>query len=116
MDPVRINEEHEQCTADSDRREHGYSDTKAEREGEPLHRRTAQEEEDAGGDDDCHIRIKDGDKCTFESGLDSQPKHLAGCDLFFESFKDEDIRIDRHTDRQDNTCDTRQGQCQVKCI
>ena len=75
MDPVRINEEHEQCTADSDRREHGYSDTKAEREGEPLHRRTAQEEEDAGGDDDCHIRIKDGDKCTFEAGLDSQPKH-----------------------------------------
>lgn len=47
MDPVRIDEEHEQCTADSDRREHGYSDTKTEREGEPLHRRTAQEEEDA---------------------------------------------------------------------
>lgn len=42
MDPVRINEEHEQCTADGDRREHGYSDTKTEREGEPLHRRTAQ--------------------------------------------------------------------------
>ena len=116
MDPVRINEEHEQCTADGDRREHGYSDTKAEREGKPLHRRTAQEEEDAGGDDDSHIRIKDGDKCTFEAGLDSQPKHLAGCDLFFESFKDEDIRIDRHTDGQNDARHTWKCQCRMQHI
>ena len=41
---------------------------------------------------------------------------LSGTDLLLDTGVDDNVRIDRHTDRQDNTCDTRQGQCQVKCI
>lgn len=96
MNPAGINKEHQEGTAHGNGGEHGNCHAKAQGEGEAFHRSTAQEEEDAGGNDDGHVRIENGDKGPLETGLHRQTKDFARRDFFLESFKNKDVGVHRH--------------------
>ena len=51
-----------------------------------------------------------------ESRLDRSEDGCPGIDLLADTCIDNDIRIDRHTDRKDNTGDTRKGEREIECV
>ena len=51
-----------------------------------------------------------------ESGFQRSVHRRSGRELFFHTRKDDNVRIYRHANAEDDTCDTRQSQRNVKRI
>ena len=51
-----------------------------------------------------------------ETGLNRAPYGSAECKLFLQTGVNDDVRVNRHTDTEDDTRNTGKRQCEVKCI
>src|ERR1035437_5482392 len=57
-----------------------------------------------------HVGVDDGPPCLAEAIIDGGNHALAGAQLLADAFENQHIRIHRHTDGQDDSGDTGQGQ------
>ena len=116
MNPVGINQEHQERAADGDGCEHGYSNAKAQCQCKALDCCTPQEEEDGRRNDDRHVRIENRYESSLEACLYSKAENLAFLYFFLESFKYEDVRIHRHTYGQYDARYTWKRQCRMEQV
>ena len=84
-------------------------DTKQGR-GEALYGAVTEDEEHDTGDDGRQVTVDDGRVGFRETVFDGQREPLAAAQLLLDTFVDDDVGIDGHTHRQDDTRDTRQRQ------
>ena len=63
-----------------------------------------------------YVAVDNRGQCFLKTNLNRRFYSFASCDFFPDSGKNNDVCIDRHTDRQDDTCDTGQGQGNIKAI
>ena len=71
---------------------------------------TAKNVKDQTGNERRRVRVADGGPCTLPAKIDGLSQGFSGPQFFFSSFEDQNIRINRHTNTQDETGDARQGQ------
>ena len=98
------------------RRKHGKHDTERQCLCKAFDTSGTKKIQNKCSDQRGNITVNDRRERFFESGTD---RAFYGCtfrDLLTDTRIDDNVRIDCHTDRQDDTCDTRQGQRQIKCI
>ena len=96
------------------RNEHGAEersdDTDDKGRGEALYGAVTEDEEHDTGDDGRQVTVDDGRVGFRETVFDGQREPLAAAQLLLDTFVDDDVGIDGHTHRQDDTRDTRQRQ------
>lgn len=97
--------------------EHREQCAEAQRDGEAADRARAEEEQDGCGDDRRDVRVEDRREGALKARLHREAQRLAlDLVLFLEVLEDEDVRVDGHTDGQDDTGDTRQGQRRIEQV
>ena len=96
--------------------EHGKNNTKSKCHGESADTSACECIQNGCCNQSRYVSVQDGGSCLLESVADCCMNRLSGTDLLLDTGVDDNVRIDCHTDRQDNTGDTRQSQGQVKCI
>ena len=96
--------------------DHGKRYTKCERHGKALDRAASEIAQDRSCDQCCNIAVQDSGHGFMESGLDRSEHRCPGIDLLPDTRIDNNVRVDRHTDRKNNTGDTRKGKCKVECV
>src|SRR4029079_8363147 len=82
----------------------------AEREGEALDARGRQTEEDERGQQRDHVRVDDRADAALVSRRDRRDHRVALAGLLLYSLEDDDVRVRRDADREDQTRDSRQRQ------
>ena len=107
---VEIHHAIEQEVGDGQRGEHGHDNTDAQRGSEADDRAGAKEEQHAARDQGGDVGVQNCGERTLEAGVNGALDGLAGSHFLLDALEDNDVRIDRHTDRQDDTCNARQGQ------
>src|SRR5450759_1001560 len=89
-------------------------ETDDERNGEPLDRSRSELEEEDRRDDDGDVRVDDRREGLGETVLDRRLRRAPGAQLLADALEDEDVRVHRHADRQDEARDSRQRQRRVE--
>ena len=84
----------------------------AECDGEAPDRPCPELKQNQSNDKSRHVGIKNGHQRLAETPFDSRPWRFPQPQLFTNSFKDEDVGIDRHAYGEDDTGNT--GQCQSR--
>ena len=96
------------------RRQHGgeQRDDRAdtEREREALDVRGREHEQDERGHDRDDVRVDDRGQALLVAGDDALPDRASGADLLLDAFEDDDVRVSRDADREDQAGDARQRQ------
>ena len=100
----------EQEVGNGQRGKHGNDNADAERGGEADDRTGAEEEQHRTRDQGGDVGVKDRGERTLEAGVDRALDGLAVLELFLDAFEDDDVRVYRHADGQDDACDARQGE------
>ncbi len=98
------------------RGKHGQADTKHQRDREALDRTAAHQVQYDRGNKGRDITVQDRRQRLAETDLDRRLYRLAGRQFLSDPGKNDHIGIHRHTDRQDDTCNTGQGQSSLKGI
>src|SRR5579862_441601 len=93
-----------------DRREQVGCKSECEGHGESLHRTRSKQEKDAGGNDRGHVRIEDRRPGMSKPLLHSHRGRFARAYLFADALKDQHVRIDAHTDGENHSGYSGQGQ------
>ena len=105
-----------QISGDNQCGEHGQDDTHCQCVCETFYGTGSHDTQHDRCDQGCDISVQDCRQCFFETDIDRTFHGFAGCDFFTDTCIDDNVCIDRHTDTKDDTCDTRQSQCDIKCI
>src|SRR5450756_420529 len=84
-----------------------------EGDGEALDGPRAELEQEEGGGDRRDVRVDDRAPGALEAEVDRGLRSLAVVHLLADAFEDEDVRVDRHADREDETRDARQRERRV---
>ena len=100
----------EDQAGDEDGGEHRGDDTDDERGREALDRTGAEEEEHETRQEGGHLAVDDGGVGVLVTVGDSLAQALAGLELFLDALVDDHVGVHGHTQRQDETGDTRQRQ------
>ena len=90
-----------------DQRDHGADQ---EHQREALHLRGRDGEEDERRDRRDDVRVEDRAEALRVAGRDRGAHGLPGAHLFLDAFEDDDVRVGRDADRQDQAGEARQGQ------
>ena len=98
-------EELEEQPGQEHRREHGGENTDDQRHGEALDRARALPVEDRAGEERGQVRVEDGGERAVETGLHRELKRLAGVLFLADAFVDQHVRVDGHTEGQDDAGD-----------
>ena len=96
--------------------EHGYHDTQSQCLRKSSYCSASSEPQHCCRDQGCNVSVNNCGHSFMESGFQRTVYGSPRCQFFFHTGKDDNIRIDRHTDTKDNTRDTRKGQCYIKGI
>src|SRR5260221_901381 len=91
-----------------ERREDRREETDQQRDGESLDRARSELEEEERRDDRRHVRIDDRAEGAGEAVLDGRADGLALAQLFADALEHQYVRIDGHTEGQDDAGDARQ--------
>ena len=113
---MEIHHASEQEVGDGQRGEHGHDNTDAQRGSEADDRAGAKEEQHAARDQGGDVGVQNCGECTLEAGVNGALDGLAGSHFLLDALEDDDVCVNRHTDGQDDTCDTGQGQGHVKAV
>ena len=103
----------EHRAGDRDGAEHADQHTDDQDEREALDDRRPLPVEPAGDEEARDVRVEDARPGSVEPGLDRRAEGLAGADLLLHPLEDEDVRVDRHADREDEGGDAGQRQRDV---
>ncbi len=90
--------------------EQGHERADAEREGEALDARGGEHEEDEGDAEGDRVRVDDGPQRLRVAGLDRARDRPSEAGLFLDPLEDDDVRVRRDAERQDQARDARQRQ------
>ena len=93
-----------------DRREQRDDRADAEREREALDARGREHEQDERDHDRHDVRVDDRREALLVARGDARRHRSAGADLLLDAFEDDDVRVGRDADRQDQARDARQRQ------
>ena len=99
-----------------ERRKHGQENTKRQGFGKALHGACSHNVKNQACDQCCDIAVDDGGQGLAESGVNGGADRIAACNLLADAGIDDDIGIDCHTNRQNDTCNARERQRHVKGI
>ena len=97
------------------RREHRKHDTDCQRRRKALDGTGTSPEQNRCRNQGGYVSVDDRGKCLGETCLD---RILDGCsqtDLLFDTGENDNVRIHRHTNRQDDTSHARKRQSHLKC-
>ena len=100
----------EDQAGDEDGGQHGSDDTDDERRGEALDRTGTEDVEDDTGEEGGHLAVDDGGVGILVTVDDGLGEALARGQLFLDTLIDDHVRIHGHTQGQDETGDTREGE------
>ena len=100
----------QQQTSDEHSRQEGRDDTDHVGYSEALDRTRTEDSQDSTGQERSNVRVHNGTDGTLETVLNSLTHTLTAAQLLTNTLVDKHVRIDRHTHRQDDTGNTRQGQ------
>ena len=84
--------------------------------GKALDRSGALQAQDNRRNQRSNIAVQDSGQRFLEACLNGALYRLACANLLSDTGKDNNVGVHGHTDTQDNTCDTRQGQGNLKGI
>ena len=114
-DADRVDSKYDEAGNDAGREEREHN---AEGEGhrKALDRAGAEHAEDGCGDKSRHVAVDDGGHGLGEAGPDRVQNRGTRRDLLADTGIDDDVRVNRHTDGEDDTGDTRKSQRQVKRV
>ena len=90
--------------------EHRRERADAEREREALDAGGREHEEDERDADDHHVRVDDRAQRLRVAGGDGRRDRAPGAHLFLDAFEDDDVRVGRDAQREDQARDARQRQ------
>src|ERR1035437_10140476 len=93
-----------------DRGEQVGCQTKAEGHSKSFHRTGSEQEQDDGGDDRRHVGIDDGRPSVGKTLLYRRGRRLAMPQFLADTLEDQDVGIHAHTDGQNHTRNSRQGE------
>src|SRR5437870_10942092 len=93
-----------------DGREHTDRHTDRERDREAFDQRGAKEVQDEAGNQRRDVGIADRRPGAVDAGFHRRPERAAGTQLFLDTFEDQHVGVDRHTDREDEAGETRECQ------
>ena len=99
----------EQCS------KHGKYDTDCQGACEALYRTGTTEIQDCCCDQGGDITIQDCGQCLGETSLDRRFHTASQTNFLFDTGEDNNICIHCHTNRKDDTCNTRKRQGNIKC-
>ena len=105
-----------QQSGDYQRGKHGKNDTKSQCHGKSFDTSASHCTQNGCCDQGCDVTVHDGGHRFLETDLDGTSYALTCCNFLTDTCIDDNVRIYRHTDGKNDTCDTRKGQCQVKGI
>ena len=97
------------------RREHRKHDTDCQRRRKAFNGTGTSPEQNRCRNQGGYVSVDDRGKCLGETCLD---RILDGCsqpDLLFDTGENDNVRIHRHTNRQDDTSHARKRQSHLKC-
>ena len=83
-------------------------------QGEALHVRDRDQEEHERGDRGDDVRVEDRVEALAVAGRDRGAHGLPGAHLFLDAFEDDDVRVGRDADREDQAGEARQRQRHVE--
>src|SRR5262249_13346773 len=98
----------EDRVGDEHGRENRDEETDDQRDGETLHRPRAELEQEHGRDDRRHVGVDDRREGLGEPVLDGGLGGAPVAELLADALEHGNVRVDRHTDRQDEARDARQ--------
>ena len=90
-----------------DRGEQRHERADAEHEGEALDPGRGQDEEDEGDEERDDVRVDDRREALLVALRDARGDRATGSDLLFHAFEDDDVRVRRDADREDQAGDAR---------
>ena len=96
--------------------EHRYDNTDRQRLSESLYRTGSSEPQNRRRDQSRYITVHNSRHRLLETGFQRILHTLSPGHLFPYTREDNNIRVHRHTDTQDNTCNTRQRQRNVESV
>ena len=99
----------EDHTSEEDGGDERGDKTNDQRRSEPTDRPCTEVEEHDTGDDRRQVRVEDSAKGIAIPVSDSTGHALALAKLFLDTFVDQDVSVDSHTECEDKPRDTRQG-------
>ena len=100
----------EDHTGEEDRRDEGGDKTDDQGRSEATDRPCTEVEEDDTGDDRREVRVEDSAEGIAITVGDSAGHALAVAQLFLDTLIDKHVRVNGHTEREDKTGDTREGE------
>ena len=98
------------------RREHRKHDTDCQRRRKALDGTGTHKVQHYRCNQRRYVAVDNRGQCFLKTDLNRRFYSFASCDFFPDSGKNNDVCIDCHTDRQDDTCDTGQSQGNIKAI
>ena len=103
-------------SCDKQGREHGHNDTDGQCVSEALDRAGSKERQNRCRDQCCHVTVYNSGQSLVKTALHSHSDSLAVADLLADTGEDDNVGVNRHTDGKQDTCNTGQSQCDVKCV
>ena len=94
--------------------EHRGDDAEGQGDGEALDRAGGLPEKDGRGNERGDVGVENGGESFVISRIDGRPERFAGGHFLAQSFVDEHVGVDGHTDGQDDAGDTGKGEHEVE--
>ena len=101
VEPAEAGEDAEKGTRHGNGRHHRDQRSDDEHEGEALHAAGRDREEDERGDDRDDVRVDDRVEALAVAARDGGAHRFARSHLFLDALEDDDVRVCRDTDRED---------------
>ena len=102
------------ASRNQERREHGDHNTEAKRRRKALNGARAHDVEYGRRNQRGNVTVDNCGECLVEAGLNRLAHTPSEADFLADTGENNDVRIDRHTDREDDTRDTRKGHRDIK--
>src|SRR5271165_2722351 len=100
----------ENNSRNKDRREQVGRQAKAEGHSEAAYRAGAEQEQNDGRNDRRHVSVNDRDPGVSKALVHRRRRRLAVPQLLAYALEDQNVGVHAHADRQDDACDSRQGE------
>ena len=108
LHPAGLDEHlHDEVSGDQHRAK-GRNNTDRQSHTEALDRALAEPDHDGANDELHRVGIENGPERLVIPALVGRSQALAGREFFAHALEDQDVGIDRHTDRQNDTCEARE--------
>ena len=97
-------------------REHGYDDTDRQCIRKALDRAGSQDRENCCRDQSCDVSVDDRGESFIKAALNCHLNVLACAQFFANTRENDNVRVNCHTDGEQDTCDTGQSQGDIKRV